>query len=139
MLSKLSEDNTVKLYDVNVSKEVDSSTGEFKGTPRYMAPEVFRSELNDSKADIYSFGIMLWEIWFGRRAFADTHFDSSDPQDFFNFVGKGSRPNDVEYLKKPPLFWKELMEECWDEDPKKRPTAKKCEQTVSKLSNEWRG
>ena len=104
-----------------------------------MAPEVFRSELNDFKADIYSLGIMLWEIWFGPGAFADIDFDLSDPQDFFNLVGKGSRPKDVENLKKPPLLWKELMEECWDGDPEKRPTAKKCEQVVTKLSNEWSG
>ena len=104
-----------------------------------MAPEVLRSEFNNSKADIYSFGIMLWEIWFGRQAFADIDFDSSDPQDFFNLVGKGSRPNDVEDLKKPPRLWKELMEKCWDGDPGKRPTAKECEQIVTKLSSEWSG
>ena len=104
-----------------------------------MAPEVLRSEMNDSKADIYSFGIMLWEIWFGRRAFADIEYDSSDPLDFFNLVGEGSRPKDVEDLKKPPRLWKELMDKCWDGDPKKRPTAKECKQRVIKLSYEWSG
>ena len=82
---------------------------------------------------------MLWEIWCGRQAFADIDFDSSDPQDFFNLVGEGSRPKDVEDLKKPPRLWKELMEKCWDGDSRKRPTAKECEQIVTKLSSEWSG
>ena len=36
------------------------------GTPNYMAPEV---EKNIRKADIYNFGVMLWEMWYGKRAF----------------------------------------------------------------------
>ena len=80
----------MKLYDVSVCKEVDSITGKFRGTPRYMAPKVLRSELNDFKADIYSFGIMLWEIWYGRQAFADV--DSENIQHFINLVNEGCRP-----------------------------------------------
>lgn len=137
LLSKLSEDNTVKLYDVSVCKEADSTKGKFKGTPRCMAPEVLRFELNDFKADIYSFGIMLWEIWFGQRAFdADRQHDN---QLFINLVSAGGRPREYSWLGKPPPLWEELMEECWHGDPEKRPTAKECEQIVTKLSNEWSG
>ena len=102
-----------------------------------MAPEVLRCELNDFKADIYSFGIMLWEIWFGQRAFDDDH--PHDNQLFINLVIRGRRPGEYRWSRTPPPIWKELMEECWDGDPEKRPTAKKCEQIVTKLSNEWSG
>ena len=125
----------MKLYDVSVCKEVDSITGKFRGTPRYMAPEVLRSELNDFKADIYSFGIMLWEIWYGRQAFADVN--SENIQHFINLVNEGCRPKEEIKLQKPPRLWKELMEECWDGNPEKRPTAMKCEQIITKLLNEW--
>ena len=138
LLSKLLEDNTVKLYDVSVCKEVDSTEGTFRGTPQYMAPEVLRSELNDFKSDIYSLGIMLWEIWYGRQAFP--HFDSKNIQHFINSVIEGCRPKEETKLKlnKPPRLWKELMEKCWDGNPKKRPKAKECEETITKLFNEWR-
>ena len=41
------------------------------GTPMYLAPEVIKSSLYDYKADIYSLGIMLWELWYGNRALLD--------------------------------------------------------------------
>ena len=133
---KLTEEHIVKMCDVGACRGLDVR---LRGSFPYMAPEVFHSERCDFKADIYSFGIMLWEIWFGRRVFADDDFDSSDPQHFFRSVGGGCRPEDVEDLKKPPLCWKELMEECWDGDPGKRPTATKCEQKITELSSEWSG
>ena len=39
------------------------------GTPNYMAPEVASFRRYDRKADIYNFGVMLWEMWYGKRAF----------------------------------------------------------------------
>lgn len=33
-----------------------------KGTPLWMAPEVMAGEIFNEKADVYSFGIVLWEI-----------------------------------------------------------------------------
>ena len=129
---KLTEENIVKMCDVGACRGVDVR---LRGPFPYMAPEVFHFEQHDFKADIYSFGIMLWEIWFGGQAFVDV--DLSDPQHFFSLLGEGCRPKDVEDLKKPPRRWKDFMEECWDGDPGKRPTATKCEQKITELSNEW--
>ena len=136
MLSKLSEDNAVKLYDFSNCKEVDSITGKREGTPRYMAPEVLRYEMNDFKADIYSFGIVLWEIWFGQEAFACV--DLRNLQHFIDLVSEGLRPEGKE-SKKTPCHWKGLMEKCWDGDPGKRPTAGECKEILTKLNNEWSG
>ncbi|XP_039155547.1 uncharacterized protein LOC120286988 [Eucalyptus grandis] len=33
-----------------------------KGTPQWMAPEVLRNEASDEKSDVYSYGVVLWEI-----------------------------------------------------------------------------
>ena len=38
------------------------------GTDAYLAPEVIRCKEYDNKADIYSFGTMLWEMWYCKRA-----------------------------------------------------------------------
>ena len=51
----------MKVTDVGVSNDVKDITGTLAGSPLYITPEVFHSKLNDSKADIYSFGIMLWD------------------------------------------------------------------------------
>ena len=54
----MSEDNTVKIADVGLAKAETDITGTFKGTPVYMAPEVFHSQVYDSKADIYSLALL---------------------------------------------------------------------------------
>ena len=43
------------------SKDVESLKYDPHGTPLYMAPEVFVGEW-DEKCDVYSFGIIMWEI-----------------------------------------------------------------------------
>lgn len=61
------DDGTVKLMDFGISKLMDSSrmtgTSIIMGTPMYMSPEQLRNSANvDARADIYSIGVMLYEI-----------------------------------------------------------------------------
>ena len=120
----MSEDNTVKIADVGLAKAEIDITGTFRGTPLYTAPEVFRSQVYDSKADIYSLGLLMWEMWYGQRAFADAA--RTTLHDFFDWVDKGNRPVHKQGFKKPPPLWEPLMTQCWDSNPDKRPTAKEC-------------
>jgi len=121
----------VKITDVDVSKDAKDITGTLAGTPVYVAPEVFHSEVYDSKADIYSFGIMLWEMWYGRQAFVEFRGPMTA---FFSLVDKGDRPGDVDGGKKPPARWKQLMNRCWDGNPDQRPSAEICNQEITTLS-----
>jgi len=127
----LSEENSVKITDVGVSKDAKDITGTFTGTPVYIAPEVFHSEVYDSKADIYSFGIMLWEMWYGRQAFAEVRGPMTA---LFSLVDEGYQPGDVKGGKKPPARWKKLMSQCWDRNPDQRPSAEFCNQEITILS-----
>ena len=61
----------MKIADVGLAKAEIDITGTFRGTPVYMALEVFHSQRYDSKADIYSLGLLMWEMWYGQRAFDD--------------------------------------------------------------------
>ena len=103
----------MKITDVGVSKDAKDITGTLAGTPVYVAPEVFRSEVYDSKADIYSFGIMLWEMWYGRQAFAEFRGPMTA---FFSFVewrqpssrcGRWKETSGpLETIDEPVLGWK---------------------------------
>ena len=103
------------------------------GTPLYLAPEVIKSRLYDYKADIYSFGIMLWEMWYGNRALLDV---GGNVYEFFEKVVGGARPTHVEGLKKPPAGLHDLMQRCWDEKPDNRPDARECYEKLAELYQE---
>jgi serine/threonine protein kinase len=66
----LGEDGSIKLADFGVASfgtgEL-TTTGELIGTPAFMAPEQLRGRRVDSRADIYSAGVTLFEAATGRR------------------------------------------------------------------------
>jgi eukaryotic-like serine/threonine-protein kinase len=77
----LGYDGRVKLVDFGVAKALDSGTqtraGVVKGKTGYMAPESFTDSGHvDRRADIYSVGVLLWEMLVGRRMWK--HLGSSD-------------------------------------------------------------
>ena len=123
----------MKITDVGVSKKAEDITGTLAGTPVYLAPEVFHSKVYDGKADIYSLGIILWEMWYGRQAFAAFKGPMTA---FFRFVDEGHRPTDVKGSKTPPPRWKDLMNKCWRRNPEGRPSAKTCYEQMTILSEE---
>ena len=126
------EDDRVRVTDVGVSKHAVDITGTLAGTPIYIAPEVFRSKIYEFSADIYSLGIMLWEMWYGQTAF--TNIKCQSLAEFCNLIiNEGRRPRHVDKCRLPPPFWLKLMMICWETDPTKRPNAKKCKEILSAL------
>ena len=121
---QLTVDGRVKLADVGVAKHERDITGTVCGTPLYLAPEVFEGRIYNSKADMYSFGFVLWELWYGKTAFQDMVVSKS-PADvvFLEKVRGGLRPTHIEGTFPPWKIWKEVMESCWDADPRVRLTA----------------
>jgi len=127
---QISLQNVVKIADVGVSKEGKMITGTVAGTPAFVAPEVIRSSLYDNKADIHSFGIMMWEMWYGRRALLDV---GGDQNMFWERVLEGVRPSHIEGTRMPPDQWQNLMQRCWDGEALKRPIAATCHNELNKM------
>ena len=130
---QLSQENITKLANVGVSKEAKAITGTMTGTPLYLAPEVIKFHLYDYKADIYSFGIMLWEMWYGSRLLLDVE---GNVPEYFEKVVEGVRPMHVRGSKKPPPGLYDLMQRCWDEKPDNRPDASECYAKLFQLHRE---
>ena len=84
----------VKLLDFGIAKTVDASgvesteKGEFRGKLAYMAPERVRDEPFDARSDIYSLGVVLWELLTGRRLFRG----ATDVETFKNVLEKEVPP-----------------------------------------------
>ena len=122
----------MRIADVGLSKPAADITGTLVGTPAYIAPEVFHTKtVYDNKADIYSLGIMMWEMWYGQQAFADVPGETL--QDLFSWVDAGNRPVDRKSCNAPPSLWEQLMTQCWEGNPEKRPTARTCNNEIAKL------
>ncbi|HUR19257.1 MAG TPA: serine/threonine-protein kinase, partial [Vicinamibacterales bacterium] len=101
------EDGQVKILDFGLARQVTDAVhagttemvltgaGTVMGTVGYMAPEQVRGQLVDARADVFSFGAVLYEMVSGQRAFQrDTAADSmtailtQDPPELI-----GSRPD----------------------------------------------
>ncbi|RGB41322.1 kinase-like domain-containing protein [Rhizophagus diaphanus] len=81
-----------------------------------MAPEIFEGQKYTTASDIYSFGMIMWEFMTGRRPFWNKNHDI----ELIIKICAGQRPLIV---TDAPEGYIELMKECWNSDPKKRPVA----------------
>ena len=71
----LRQDGTVALADFGVAKQVsmlimDTGHGDIVGTPSYLSPEQARGELVDARCDLYSLGVLMFELLTGRRPYS---------------------------------------------------------------------
>jgi hypothetical protein len=102
------------------------------GTLIYQAPEILegRQEMNIAKTDVYSYGVMLWQIFVGREPYREPPYDKFSKWDLENFVISGKRlpiPNTIP----PPV--RVLIDRCWQHDPAARPEFKEIEQILEKI------
>jgi len=68
----LTEDRRVKLTDFGIARFGTSNLthdGQLLGTPNYMAPEQIRGEAADHRADVFSLGVVLYEMLTGEKPF----------------------------------------------------------------------
>jgi tRNA A-37 threonylcarbamoyl transferase component Bud32 len=75
----LSEEGEVKLTDFGIAKAQDASitvTGTTLGSPAYMAPEQLRSMEVDRRADIFSLGVVLYEMLSGKKPFDGDNYSA---------------------------------------------------------------
>ncbi|KAK9051626.1 hypothetical protein SSX86_028253 [Deinandra increscens subsp. villosa] len=84
---------------------------------RYVAPEVFRNEDYDTKVDVFSFALIVQEMIEGCQPFV-----AKDEKDVPKLYAANERPPFNASSKSYPHGLKELIKECWHENPSKRPS-----------------
>jgi len=109
----------VTICDFGLSKlganESSIHSGEPVGTASTMAPEIIEGSSYTRSADVYSFGIILWEIFYGKRVFGGMNAI----QIMFH-VTQGHRPPMAANDGVDPEE-KILIQRCLSEDPSDRP------------------
>ncbi|BFZ08698.1 hypothetical protein BsWGS_11737 [Bradybaena similaris] len=114
----LNAKSEVKIADFGLAKKVKDIITCGIGTPVYMAPEILLlSDKYDTKADLYSLGMIMWELWYGKDL---AKYASMEIQGGLKVsIESGWRPSTT-IVHSPPQFWTDLMKKCWEQNPKNR-------------------
>ncbi|RIA91961.1 kinase-like domain-containing protein [Glomus cerebriforme] len=102
-----------RISDLGFCGPADKPLNSIYGNLPYIAPEVIAGKITTFASDIYSIGMLMWEITSGQPPFINKHnFDLAMR------IMNGMRPKIVTGT---PLEYKKLMEQCWNADPTERP------------------
>ncbi|XP_044956538.1 uncharacterized protein LOC123407468 isoform X3 [Hordeum vulgare subsp. vulgare] len=108
-----------KVGDLGLSKVKCQTliSGGVRGTLPWMAPELLNgsSNLVSEKVDVFSFGIVMWELLTGEEPYADLHYGAI----IGGIVNNTLRPLVPESCDPQ---WRSLMEQCWSAEPTERPS-----------------
>ncbi|CAN1266861.1 Probable serine/threonine-protein kinase SIS8 [Linum perenne] len=108
----------VKVCDFGLSRMKHStflSSRSTAGTAEWMAPEVLRNEPSDEKCDVYSYGVILWELCTMQQPWG-----GMNPMQVVGAVGFQHRRLDIPSDMDPAVA--DIIQKCWQTDPKLRPT-----------------
>jgi len=109
--------NSAVISDLGLSKpELLNDSNEVYGIIPYVAPEIFKEKKYTKASDIYSFGMIMWELMTGRKPFWDQNHNT----ELIIEICDGLRPP---IITNAPDGYIELMQKCWHSDPNERPTA----------------
>lgn len=131
----LTRDGKVKILDFGLARQLSSGaqplqegsevtrgtpepsltgTGLVMGTTRYMSPEQVRGQGADTRSDIFSFGVVLWEMLTGAPPF---HGD--EVVDTFQAILKADPPEIPEPIRVPPTL-ERILRHCLNKRPEER-------------------
>lgn len=124
---------TVKVSDFGLSRFVEGHLNNHTltscGTPAFAAPEVLKQQKYSTKADVFSFAIVLWEIWVRKTPY----YGISPYQVILQVIQNAQR---LEIPAHVPVPIVQLMHLCWDELPENRPSFDECVEHLSKMKFE---
>ncbi|KAJ7320222.1 hypothetical protein JRQ81_019733 [Phrynocephalus forsythii] len=116
----LSENNVVKICDFGLARDIYKNPdyvrkGEVRLPLKWMAPESIFDKIYSTKSDVWSYGVLLWEIFsLGASPYPGVQID----EDFFNKL-KGSMRMKAPDFATPEIY--QIMRDCWQGDPNERP------------------
>ena len=139
----IDEDYSIKLADFGLSrfdteKNRSGTLGDVRSSLMYAPPESFNTDnyRYDTSSDIYSLSLSIWEIIsYHLRGNYVEPFKTSNPWQIPIMVSSGKRPSleDIAICND----WNEILIQCWDEDPMKRPSINDLLEVIERNPNSF--
>uniref|UniRef100_A0A8C9NZH6 Vascular endothelial growth factor receptor 2 n=1 Tax=Spermophilus dauricus TaxID=99837 RepID=A0A8C9NZH6_SPEDA len=117
----LSEKNVVKICDFGLARDIYKDPdyvrkGDARLPLKWMAPETIFDRVYTIQSDVWSFGVLLWEIFsLGASPYPGVKID----EEFCRRLKEGTRMRAPDYTT-PEMY--QTMLDCWHEEPNQRPT-----------------
>jgi len=130
----VAEDWHIKVGDFGLTRFMSAKKAMTQvGTPMWMAPEIIMGKKYTEKADVYAFGIILWEL----LTRLEPYEDKEPMQIVVQVVNEGLRPLMTREFDQSPLS--PLIRDCWSANPDERPSfdiiAERLQGLLNKVKN----
>ncbi|XP_057348230.1 fibroblast growth factor receptor 4 isoform X3 [Manis pentadactyla] len=127
----VTEDNVMKIADFGLARGIHhidyyKKTSNGRLPVKWMAPEALFDRVYTHQSDVWSFGILLWEIF----TLGGSPYPGIPVEELFSLLREGHR------MDRPPNCPPELyglMRECWHAAPSQRPTFKQLVEALDKV------
>ncbi|KAL0821858.1 hypothetical protein ABMA28_005262 [Loxostege sticticalis] len=116
----------LKICDFGTAADKATYMTNNKGSAAWMAPEVFEGSTYTEKCDVFSWGIILWEVLSRRKPFEE----GGSAYRIMWAVHTGRRPDLIEGCPEPI---EQLMTQCWHKSPSERPSMAEVVELMSAL------
>ncbi|XP_026582503.1 mitogen-activated protein kinase kinase kinase 7 isoform X3 [Pseudonaja textilis] len=123
----------LKICDFGTACDIQTHMTNNKGSAAWMAPEVFEGSNYSEKCDVFSWGIILWEVITRRKPFDEI---GGPAFRIMWAVHNGTRPPLIKHLPKPI---ESLMTRCWSKDPSQRPSMEEIVKIMTHLMQYFPG
>ena len=131
----ISSDGVVKLIDFGIaqaaSKRHKTKTGLLKGTLGYLAPEQIMNQAVDQRADVFTLGLILYQLFIGKYPFSG----KTEAQRLKKIIG-GIATNPLELRPDCPTLLADLLTTCLRANPSERPSMTEITDTLMRTALE---
>ncbi|ELV09827.1 Basic fibroblast growth factor receptor 1 [Tupaia chinensis] len=121
----VTEDNVMKIADFGLARDIHH-IDYYKKTTNWMAPEALFDRIYTHQSDVWSFGVLLWEIF----TLGGSPYPGVPVEELFKLLKEGHR------MDKPSNCTNELymmMRDCWHAVPSQRPTFKQLVEDLDRI------
>ncbi|XP_060000258.1 fibroblast growth factor receptor 4 isoform X2 [Lagenorhynchus albirostris] len=127
----VTEDNVMKIADFGLARGIHhidyyKKTSNGRLPVKWMAPEALFDRVYTHQSDVWSFGILLWEIF----TLGGSPYPGIPVEELFSLLREGHRMDRPPHC--PPELYG-LMRECWHAAPSQRPTFKQLVEALDKV------